>query len=116
VLHVLEQPFEPQRWFTPFSESDQSFMKDLGERNLRAAEIKLAVELEQVGAQGVKVETLIKGGVPADLIVQAANDLHAGLLVLGTHGRRGFRHLVLGSVAVHVLRHAPCPVMTVHTP
>jgi hypothetical protein len=39
--------------------------------------------------------------------------LSADLLVLGTRGTSGFEHLVLGSVAERVLRHAPCPVLTV---
>jgi nucleotide-binding universal stress UspA family protein len=46
-------------------------------------------------------------------IVAAAKELSADLLVVGTHGRTGLKHLLLGSVAEHVVRHAPCPVLTV---
>ena len=52
-------------------------------------------------------------GDPADAIVQAAADLPADLIVMGTHGRTGLQHVLLGSVAEKVVRHASCPVLTV---
>jgi nucleotide-binding universal stress UspA family protein len=45
--------------------------------------------------------------------VAAAKDLHADLLCIGTHGRTGLAHLILGSQAERILREAPCPVLTV---
>jgi nucleotide-binding universal stress UspA family protein len=53
---------------------------------------------------------------PADAIVAYAREHHIDLIVLGTHGRRGVRHLVMGSVAEHVVRTAPCAVLTVRHP
>src|SRR5437773_7230742 len=50
-------------------------------------------------------------GVPADQIVQLASDLDADLIVVGTHGRRGVKRLMLGSIAERVVRLAPCPVL-----
>lgn len=50
---------------------------------------------------------------PAEQIAQLAADLEADLIVVGTHGRRGLRRLLLGSVAEGVVRHAPCPVFVV---
>ena len=52
-------------------------------------------------------------GVPADQIVQLASDLDADLIVVGTHGRRGVKRLMLGSIAERVVRLAPCPVLVV---
>jgi nucleotide-binding universal stress UspA family protein len=46
-------------------------------------------------------------------IVRAADDLHADLIVMSTHGRTGFSHVLLGSVAEKVVRYARCPVLTV---
>ncbi|WP_321786279.1 universal stress protein [Burkholderia pyrrocinia] len=46
-------------------------------------------------------------------IVSLADEIGADLIVIGTHGRRGFRRLVLGSVAERVLRLARCPVLTI---
>lgn len=49
----------------------------------------------------------------ANCIQRAADDWHADLIVMGTHGRRGVRRMVLGSVAERVLRCATCPVLLV---
>ncbi|MFO0802514.1 MAG: universal stress protein [Gemmataceae bacterium] len=45
--------------------------------------------------------------------MSAASDLKADLLCISTHGRTGLAHLLLGSVAKKIIRHAPCPVLTV---
>ncbi len=50
---------------------------------------------------------------PAEVIVKFANQENADTIVLGTHGRSGFGHVLMGSVAEAVLREAPCPVVTV---
>jgi nucleotide-binding universal stress UspA family protein len=55
----------------------------------------------------------LKLGDALELILDQAKRLPADLIVMGTHGRRGFQHLVLGSVAEAVPRHAPCPVLVV---
>lgn len=54
-----------------------------------------------------------RAGAPAEEIAQLASDLEADMVVVGTHGRRGVRHLLLGSVAEGVVRMAPCPVLVV---
>jgi nucleotide-binding universal stress UspA family protein len=55
----------------------------------------------------------VEEGLPAQCILDCARSLPADLIVMGTHGRSGFEHLVLGSVTEKVLRNATCPVMTV---
>lgn len=55
---------------------------------------------------------LATGPAPAE-IVRLANELHADLIVMGTHGRSGLTHLLLGSVTEKVVRKASCPVLTV---
>ncbi len=52
-------------------------------------------------------------GEPAEEIVRYARRHHVDLIVCGTHGRRGVNRLLMGSVAEHVVRAAPCPVLTV---
>ncbi|TDV34025.1 nucleotide-binding universal stress UspA family protein [Paraburkholderia caballeronis] len=59
------------------------------------------------------VEVKMPGEDVAHCIQQAAADWHAQLIVIGTHGRRGVRRMVLGSVAERVLRSATCPVLLV---
>jgi|SRR5208282_2374448 len=61
----------------------------------------------------VPCEVAIMLGDPGVEVVQAAKRLRSDLIVMATHGRKGLRRLVLGSVAEHVVREAPCPVLTV---
>jgi nucleotide-binding universal stress UspA family protein len=58
-------------------------------------------------------EILVREGKPADGIVAAAREWGADLIVLGTEGRKGLSRLLMGSVAEHVLRDAPCPTLVV---
>jgi nucleotide-binding universal stress UspA family protein len=58
-----------------------------------------------------QVETA--AGNPADAIVRLAEERNVDLIVMGTHGRTGLQHVLLGSVAEKVVRLAPCPVLTV---
>jgi nucleotide-binding universal stress UspA family protein len=55
----------------------------------------------------------VREGSVVPEILHTARNLRADLIVMGTHGRSGFEHWLLGSVAENVLRHAPCPVLTV---
>ncbi len=68
---------------------------------------------EVLGDPGVRVGGHVRIGVPDHELVQAAVDLDADLIVIGTHGRTGLGRLLLGSVAEQVVRRAPCAVLTV---
>jgi nucleotide-binding universal stress UspA family protein len=63
-----------------------------------------------------KIETLLRSGDARDVIVLAAKEFDADLIVMGTHGRRGVSRALLGSVAEGVVRAAPCPVLTIRMP
>ncbi len=63
--------------------------------------------------QGVDVETIARAGHPEREILAAARAIQAGTIVMATHGRTRLQRAVLGSVAEAVLRHAPCPVLTI---
>lgn len=54
---------------------------------------------------------VLHGGSPARSLVDYAEATHAGLIVMGTHGRTGLRRMAMGSVAADVIRNAPCPVL-----
>lgn len=58
-------------------------------------------------------QILMKTGDARDMIDQTAKEIGADLIVMGTHGRRGFSRALLGSTAEVVVRTAPCPVLTV---
>ncbi len=80
------------------------------------AESALAVAKEQIEALGAQVEThIVEGRKPYQAIVQAAEDLNCGVIVMSTHGRGGLAHLLIGSTAEKVVRAAHCPVLTVHS-
>lgn len=76
-----------------------------GSADLARGELERQVEANET----MQVTT----GVPAEEILGAARDWGADLIVIGTHGRRGLAHLMLGSVAEAVVRGATVPVMTV---
>ncbi len=57
--------------------------------------------------------TLLRAGDARTVIQQTAEELHADLIVMGTHGRRGVSRLVLGSVAESVVRTCRCPVLLI---
>lgn len=64
---------------------------------------------------GCSVQIMVRSGEPAPAILSAAADLHATMIAMGTHGRKGFRRWLEGSVAETVLRESHCPVLTVRT-
>lgn len=68
---------------------------------------------EASAALGRPVEGVLLSGPAAPAVAHAAADRRLDLLVTGTHGRRGFRHLVLGSVAERLVHLAPCEVLVV---
>jgi len=69
--------------------------------------------LERLRKEGVSAESMGNHGRPEDVIVELARERKADLIVMGTHGRTGLPHVLLGSVAERVIRNAPCPVITV---
>ena len=75
-------------------------------------------ELDRLAARwpAAHIEVMLRTGYPRDVIVGLANQLGADLIVMGTHGRRGVRRALLGSIAEAVLRTAPCPVWVIHGP
>jgi nucleotide-binding universal stress UspA family protein len=88
---------------------------DLGQL-IEAGKTGLAnlIEREQLGRLRPKME--VRVGSPVAEIVAAAGDLKADLLCVGTHGRTGLAHLLLGSQAERIIRESPCPVLTVKPP
>jgi nucleotide-binding universal stress UspA family protein len=68
---------------------------------------------EKLARRQVACRTILRVGPPHAEIVKAATDDHADMIVMSTHGRTGFSHLMMGSVAEKVVRASACPVLTV---
>lgn len=63
--------------------------------------------------RGLRVETVLREGYPASVIEEEAKERNVDLIVIGTRGHTGLKHLLLGSVAERVVQKAPCAVLTV---
>jgi nucleotide-binding universal stress UspA family protein len=75
----------------------------------RLAEIKLSFDRD-----GITINTrVVRGVVPSEGIIQVADEVGADLIIMGSHGRTGFKKLMLGSVAQNVLTQSPVPVLIV---
>lgn len=98
VLHVYADPTRvPEAWSV---------------RDPRP-ELEDALSLVAADAPDVSVERALRVGTPAEEIVEYAKRHNCDVIVMGTHGRTGLTHLLMGSVAEKVIRTAPCPVMVV---
>jgi nucleotide-binding universal stress UspA family protein len=107
VLHAYHLPIQiatPDQIVTP-----QNFWRDVRD----AAARKLEKSAELVRRAGVPVETHLTEAQPAAAIIDLADKLEADLIVMGTRGLSGLKHVLLGSVAERTVRLAPCPVLTV---
>jgi nucleotide-binding universal stress UspA family protein len=79
------------------------------------AQQSLEQAFQRVRAAGLDGEVMVLHGSPFEGIVSTARDQGVDLIVMGSHGRTGLPHLLLGSVAERVVRLAPCPVLVTRT-
>ena len=103
VLHVVPMILAP---------TGMPVYVDLYKGQEEAARTKLS-EIAHKRLAGVKHELLIHTGEPAGTILNAEKKVAADVVVMATHGRRGFKRFLLGSIAELVLRESICPVLTV---
>jgi nucleotide-binding universal stress UspA family protein len=110
LLYVVDDSFVTGGWS---SEIYVSNVPELMENLIADADRRLATLKASAAALGLTAETAVIRGRPAPAIVEHAKNGGFDLIVMGTHGRTGVSHVVMGSVAERVLRKAPCPVLTV---
>ncbi|HYQ30010.1 MAG TPA: universal stress protein [Polyangiaceae bacterium] len=108
LLHVWEIPIYPYMDFMLNSE--------LISRVEDAAMGRVARALEELKSEVPNAQSILHHGPPSDVILSAIQETSADLVVMGTHGRRGVGHALLGSVAEKVVRLSPVAVLTVHAP
>ena len=87
----------------------ESFDRDIRE----AAARQLDEWRQKVAAAGVEVDASLSAMFPSLAIAETASELGTDLIVMGTRGLSGIKHVLLGSVAERTVRIAPCPVLTV---
>lgn len=112
LLHVVESPLaagplSPEVYIaaTPFARN----------RLIDEAAARLARLVGSAQRELLHVTSEVRVGSAADTVCSVAEERHSDLLVIGTHGRTGLAHLLVGSVAEQVVRQAPCPVLTVRS-
>lgn len=110
LIHVIDESLAfRDSAFTFGTEDMMDMLKKGGQQALKRAQ-------DLVSRHGIKAEsTLIESfkGRVADVVTADAKKWRADLIVMGTHGRRGFSHMLLGSDAELVIRSAPAPVLLV---
>ena len=114
-LHLLHVVTDAD--VSPGTEAFWGFSEDSVQRKWVAeATAKLAELCQTDTATSLHVQRAVEVGAPFVGIVRYARAHEIDLIVMGTHGRGAVQHLLLGSVAEQVVRHAPCPVLTVRNP
>jgi nucleotide-binding universal stress UspA family protein len=110
AVHLLHAYHTPLEMFSPYGVAlPTSVVAEVRQ----GAERRLGDELEKVRSAGLSGEAQVREGLPTRAIDEVARSLGADLIVMGTRGRTGIAHALLGSVAERTLRTAPCPVLTV---
>jgi universal stress protein A len=79
---------------------------------MKEFEKKISDAARALGAPAV-ARVVVRASAIGEIILEEASAVGANLIVMGTHGRGAVKRLFLGGVADHVVRHAPCPVVTV---
>ncbi len=99
----------------PYAAFDSAYGVTTDARLLLDIQAAARARLKEIaaGIGDLEVETNVVVGSPAREVVREAREWKADLVVIGTHGRTGLRHVFLGSVAENVVRLSPCPVLTV---
>jgi len=106
LLHIVQRTF-----VAPFPEVPPYL--DYIEADFENAERALQTLAAQQTLKSSAIRTVVRTGLAAHEIVEAARDLDSDLIVIAPHGYTGWKHLCIGSTAERVVRAAPCPVFAV---
>ncbi|MGD2113964.1 MAG: universal stress protein [Acidobacteriota bacterium] len=107
VLFVVDTSFPYPDLFS-FEDPNQDYFKVMRDR----ARKRMGEWLEKIPAAGeVEIETVVGHGRPATEIVEIAEEVEAGLIVISRHAKSGLRQALMGSTTEAVVRSAPCPVV-----
>jgi nucleotide-binding universal stress UspA family protein len=110
VLHVVA----PLTYFVP-PEMAADYAPELQVQTKEGRDIAERAA-NTLSSAGFKVDTSVLLGDIRTMMIDAAADWHADMIVIGSHGRKGLQRFLLGSVAEFVARHAPCSVQIIRSP
>lgn len=113
LLHVLHDPFVADGMGADAFLSEAPTMREAMRQD---AQDRLSHRAAPRPGITLHIETEVLFGHGARTIADYAESRGADLIVMGTHGRTGVAHLLLGSIAEKLVRTAPCPVLTVRLP
>jgi nucleotide-binding universal stress UspA family protein len=100
-----------------FDEEEFTTAPEQRERRFKLGKEACYQTKESISSEfGIQIESLICEGEPPDVIVDIAREKKAELIAMGTHGRRGIKRLIMGSVTSKVIVNSPCDVMVVKKP
>ena len=108
VAHVYKVPV------IGFPDAPILASQEIANRIRSSAEAGLCSLIDRFSGRGVELSGLLEEEEAHAGILAVAEKMHADLIVMGTHGRKGVPRALLGSVAEKVVRTSPCPVLTVH--
>lgn len=113
LVHVIEELAYVSGYaqFGTYSEELLNAIRETGSKVLQDA--MAVAQIAGVGADNMLFDNF--GGRLAEIIIDAANEWKADLIVVGTHGRRGVGRLLLGSGAEQIIRLAPVPVLVIRS-
>lgn len=111
VMHVIYDIAKGAGWYVPHISMDELY-KDMEEEAKKELGRCCLEEL-----RGYKdMDYIVMRGAPSDEILKFASENGIDMIVMGTHGRKGFDRVLFGSTAEKVVRGASCPVLTVRVP
>ncbi len=112
LLHVIDLPYQiqPDTAIVPEAGKAPISVKDYA---VSTAQAHLDDLKDRLGKDGVTATGFIRVGHPVDEILRFIDDNDIDLVAMGTHGRTGLSHLLLGSVAERVVRSSKVPVLTI---
>ncbi len=106
LLSAVEPP-------AAYTFAEVSFVPAVSERLYQEAEFYLAEVAQRLRETGLRVQTVAEEGWPSDVIARRSDALKPGLTVMATHGRTGVARLLMGSVALQIVRRSALPLMLV---
>lgn len=115
VLHVIDLPgqFALDTVILPDANGVPISAKDYA---VRQADAHLADLRARLAKDGATITPFIRTGKPTDEIIQFATENAVDLIIMGTHGRGGLAHMLIGSVTERVVRTSTVPVLTIRHP